>query len=151
MFYAGETVRSAFHGLAEVVMTGEDPVVRLLGGLEIKLPGSTLTVVPPEEHDGAIADSEAREAWLDRRIYGVEQPRPRPPQRPQFDLEAAMMELPLPLPPVRHYSLDPGVLYFESEATVVSDAEAAVDLKPTRVTAVRMEEQDPPDSTHAFP
>ena len=146
MFHRGETVRDRNLCFGEVIVTGENPWVGFIGGLQRQVARDTLRVVPHEVLDATIENLELIEAWLDRRIYGVEQSRPRPLPRPEFGLEAAMTEPVLPLPPVRHDSLAPALLYFEGEATVVSDLEAAANKKPIRVTAVHVDEHEPSDS-----
>ena len=142
MFYAGATVRSRFHGLGTVVVTGKNPWVQFLDGPEMKVAGNTLTVVPPEEYDRAVANGEAMERWLDLRIYGAVQPRPTLLPRKPFDLVAAMEEPVLPLPPPRREHLDPAVLYFgvdePGDRATGEDAATPTNRRPLRVTAKRV-------------
>ena len=145
MFYAGATVRSRFYGLGEVVATGQDPWVRFLNGPEMKASGDTLTVVPPEEYDRAVANDEAMERWLDLRIYGAVQPRPTLLPRKPFDLWAAMEEPVLPLPPVSKEPLGESVLYFGARETgegLTSESTAPASRTPIKVVAKRIETTD---------
>ena len=98
MFYVGECVRSSWYGLGEVVVTGDDPIVRFINDLEVNVPGNTLTIVRGEVVDAEVYNRLAIEEWLDRRLYGFVLPRPRPPRHDKYDLGAAMQRSGLPSP-----------------------------------------------------
>ena len=70
VFYEGQTVRSRYHGLGEVTMSGEDPRVRFLGEWESGVPGDTLTVVPGEVYDAEVENRHNWERFLDLFLHG---------------------------------------------------------------------------------
>jgi len=115
VFYEGETVRSRYHGLGEVTMTGEHPRVRFLDGRECRVPGDTVRLLPPEVYDAEVENQSAIERYLSFRVYGIVEPPTLSLPRPEFDLAAAMKrhaQTP-PLPFVRPAPPSSAVLYFD--------------------------------------
>ncbi len=91
MFYRGESVRSRFHGLGEVVLSGDTPRVRFLDGLETFVSEDTITSVPSDEYDAEIRNRMEIERYLTLRINGVAPPLSPPTPKPTFDLTSAMI------------------------------------------------------------
>ena len=114
VFYEGQTVRSRYHGLGEVIMSGEDPRVRFMGGWESGVPGDTLTLVPSEVYDAEVENLRMIEWYLTLRVEGTCEPYTRRLPRPKFDLVAAMKRYAQapPLPFVEPVPMDSVVFSF---------------------------------------
>ena len=114
VFYEGQTVRSRYRGLGEVIMSGEDPRVRFLDGWECSVPGDTLTIVPASVYDAEIENQHNWERYLDLRLYGRTERPAKLLARQRFDLVAAMKQYAQapPLPFVRPAPRDSVVFSF---------------------------------------
>ena len=115
MFYEGQTVRSRYHGLGEVTVSGEEPRVQFLDGPECCVPCDTLRWVAPEVHDAELHNRLIIERWITWRLCGIIEPPTLPLPRPPCDLEAAMQRYAHspPLPFVDSTPRDSAVLYFD--------------------------------------
>ena len=115
MFYEGETVRSRYHGLGEVTMTGDHPRIRFLDGRECRVPGDTVRSVPRVAYDAEVENRMRIERYLAFRVGGTVSSKCYSLPRPRFDLVAAMTRHARtpPLPFVKPTTLSSGILYFD--------------------------------------
>lgn len=115
MFYKGQHVRSRFHGLGEVTMTGHHPRVRLLDGRECRVPCNTVRFAPPNEYEAEVENRMLIERYLTFRVGGTLSSDCISPPRTQFDLVAAMTRHARtpPLPFAEATPLGSSVLYFD--------------------------------------
>ena len=140
-YYAGECVRSRFHGLGEVVITGKDPIVQFLDGPEMRVPGDMLTVVPRETYEAEVENRRLIERYLDLRLYGRLQPDIRPLPTPPLDLLAAMTSTRFPFDARCSQPVDDAGLCFilaDLRAGGGDDPPLPVDPRPVRVVARRI-------------
>ena len=115
MFYKGQTIRSQYHGLGEVTMTGKHPRVRFLDGRELQVPGNLIRLVPRHVYDSEVRNRLMIERWLTCRIYGELPTETAILPRPCFDLANVMeraAKFP-PLPSVISREWESAILYFD--------------------------------------
>ena len=86
MFFQGQTVRSEYHGLGEVIKSGDRPLVRFLAGWEGWATADTLKTVPADRYDTELLNRTIIERFLTLWIYGrLPSESPALP-RPRFEL-----------------------------------------------------------------
>ena len=88
-FFRGECVHSRMHGFGRVIVGGSMPTVRFLDGRECDVPTDDLRLLADEAFEAELLNRAAWERYLNRRVYGIDEPAVRAlPHR--FDLEAAL-------------------------------------------------------------
>jgi hypothetical protein len=68
-FYADEYVFSRIHGHGRVLMSGANPVIRFLNGLNMRVAGATLRVTSAERYHEVVSNLIFAEEWSHLRAY----------------------------------------------------------------------------------
>ncbi len=90
LFYAGEHVRSQFHGSGVVTTSGNDPTVRYVTGAELPTAGKELQFISANLYHADQQNRCAIEEWLRWRVYGVIPSSRTTLPEPELDLATAM-------------------------------------------------------------